>query len=189
MKMTEYQRKLVEEHLSLVDKVIHGRIDVSGRPLLSYEDFYQIGCEALCHAAMHYDPKRGSFEAFGSRLIYHAMIDHCRKQNESFSKMVELMVDEYNEPVLFQTLGQEIDYDARILNRQFCEQFEACKCKYSGITLRGIEAMELKSLGFTSNEIAERYGTSVNNVNAWISRARSRLRSDPEMQSVFENCC
>ena len=28
------------------------------------------------------------------------------------------------------------------------------------------------------------YGTTVNNVNAWIARARSRLKDDPEMSKL-----
>ena len=56
MKMSAYQRELVEQHLDIVDWVIRCRINVSDRPLQTYEDFYQIGCEALCRAAMKYDP-------------------------------------------------------------------------------------------------------------------------------------
>ena len=46
--MTDYQRELVIEHLGLIDQVIRKRIRVRGTPLLSYEDFYSVGCEALC---------------------------------------------------------------------------------------------------------------------------------------------
>ena len=54
----------------------------------------------------------------------------------------------------------------------------ACKKDFSGVARLGIEALELKSLGYSSREIAERYSTTANNVNAWISRARSKLMSD-----------
>jgi len=57
---------------------------------------------------------------------------------------------------------------------------QQCKRRYSGVALKGIEAIELKSLGFDTRDIAERYGTSINNINAWISRARSKLREEPE---------
>ena len=48
--MTDYQRELAIEHLGLIDQVIRKRIRVRGTPLLSYEDFYSVGCEALCDA-------------------------------------------------------------------------------------------------------------------------------------------
>ena len=44
--MTDYQRKLTEDHLSLVNQVIRRRIRVRGLPMLSYEDLYSVGCEA-----------------------------------------------------------------------------------------------------------------------------------------------
>ncbi len=185
MKMTEYQRALVEQHLSVVDWVIRCRINVSSRPLLTYEDFYQIGCEALCHAAMNYDQQKGSFEVFGSRYVYNAMIDHCRKQNGAAARSVNLLIDEDGDADLFQ-FGSEIpDYDAIVFGRQLRKCLSACKSRYSGVALRGIEAIELKNLGFSTREIANQYGTTVNNVNAWISRARSKLRNDPELQTLF----
>lgn len=181
MKMTEYQRRLVEENLGIVDWVIRCRIRVSGQPLLTYEDFYQIGCEALCRAAMKYNPNQGSFEPFGSRYVYNAMIDHCRRENSHSFHSAEFTVDEDGEPSLFRTVGEEDNCDSSIaakhLRAILAEYSKAC----SGIMKRGIEAIELKSLGYSTNEIADRYGTTVNNVNAWISRARSRLRSDPRL--------
>ena len=57
----------------------------------------------------------------------------------------------------------------------------ACKERYTGIARRGVEAIELKLRGYDSSEIAEIYGTTINNVNAWISRARSKLRNEPEL--------
>ena len=56
MKMSAYQRELVEQHLDIVDWVIRCRINVSGRPLQTYEDFYQIGCEALCRTVLPPEP-------------------------------------------------------------------------------------------------------------------------------------
>lgn len=185
MKMTEYQRALVEQHLSVVDWVIRCRINVSSRPLLTYEDFYQIGCEALCRAALNYDPQKGSFEVFGSRYVFNAMIDHCRKQNGAAARSANLQIDEDGFADLFQFGFEEPDYDAIVSSRQLRKRLSACKSRYSGVALRGIEAIELKSLGFSTREIADRYGTTVNNVNAWISRARYKLLNDPEMRALF----
>ena len=52
--MTEYQRELVTQNLDLVDKIIRCRIGINGGPLLSYEDYYAVGCEALCRTDGYY---------------------------------------------------------------------------------------------------------------------------------------
>ena len=44
--MTDYQDALVLENLDLVNWVIRTRISIPNRPLLTYDDFYAIGCEA-----------------------------------------------------------------------------------------------------------------------------------------------
>ena len=54
--MTDYQDALVLENLDLVNWVIRARISIPNRPLLTYDDFYAIGCEAICRAALKYQP-------------------------------------------------------------------------------------------------------------------------------------
>ena len=61
----------------------------------------------------------------------------------------------------------------------------ACKEKYSGVARKGVEAIELKMKGYETTEIAKLYGTSLNNVNAWISRARSKLRNEPILIEIL----
>ena len=78
-------------------------------------------------------------------------------------------------------MGISDDFDETVFYSDALDVLRKCKATYSGITLRGIEALELKSLGYSTREIADRYETTVNNVNAWISRARAKLREDPQM--------
>lgn len=49
--MTDYQNALVLDNLDLVNWVIRTRIFIPNRPLLTYDDFYAIGCEAICQGA------------------------------------------------------------------------------------------------------------------------------------------
>lgn len=56
--MTDYQDALVLENLDLVNWVIRTRISIPNRPLLTYDDFYAIGCEAICRAALKYQPDK-----------------------------------------------------------------------------------------------------------------------------------
>ena len=44
---------------------------------------------------------------------------------------------------------------------------------------------EMKLKGYEATEIAKHYDTSVNNVNAWISRARSKLRNEPALLEIL----
>ena len=178
--MTEYQRELVVSNLDIVERTIRTRIKVNGQALQTYEDFYQIGCEALCRAAMDYKMEIGSFAPFGSRYVYNALIDHCRKQNTLGSRKHDYVPESDCDNYALDYFGQEEDFDDGIYLRDFSEAFNVCKNQYSGIARLGIEAIELKSLGYTTREIAKQYGTTVNNVNAWISRARSKLKSNPE---------
>ena len=177
--MTDYQRELAIEHLGLIEQVIRKRIRVRGTPLLSYEDFYSVGCEALCDAAMRYRPEEGEFEPYAYVMLYHAMIDHCRKQNRQQSFASDLSVDVDNEAISLEVLSTtDGDIEDALDWADLARVVSACKKDFSGVARLGIEALELKSLGYSSREIAERYSTTVNNVNAWISRARSKLMSD-----------
>ena len=182
--MTDYQRELVIEHLGLIDQVIRKRIRVRGTPLLSYEDFYSVGCEALCDAAMRYRPEEGEFEPYAYVMLYHAMIDHCRKQNRQQSFASDLSVDVDNEAISLEVLSTtDGDIEDALDWANLARVVSECKKDFSGVARLGIEALELKSLGYTSREIAERYSTTVNNVNAWISRARSKLMSDSSIRA------
>ena len=67
--MTDYQDALVLENLDLVNWVIRTRISIPNRPLLTYDDFYAIGCEAICRAALKYQPDMGAFAPFACRYI------------------------------------------------------------------------------------------------------------------------
>ena len=76
--------------------------------------------------------------------------------------------------------------DDKLYGDEINAAMAACKNKYSGVILKGIEALELKALGYSSREIAEQHGSTVNNVNAWIARARSVLKADPLIQSFLQ---
>lgn len=187
--MTEYQRELVAQNLSIVDGTIKRRIKVRGTVLQSYDDFYQIGCEALCRAAMAYNPEIGSFEPFGARYVYNAIIDHCRHQNTISNLKYDTDIFSDSDGYALTYFGATEELEDAIDMKRVCETVCSIKGKYDGITLRGIEAIELKSIGYSTREIADKYGTTVNNVNAWISRARTRLKADPDLAFIFTDAC
>ena len=178
--MTDYQRELVELHMGVVDSVIRNRIKVRGCALQSYEDFYQIGCESLCRAAMAYKPELGEFEPLAATYIYNAILDHCRKQNRTTdSELTELEQEDGSS--VFSTFASTDDVEQAAIDSHYRHALDAYRDRYSGVTRLGVEAIQLKTLGFGTREIAERYGTTVNNVNAWISKARAKLKEEPEL--------
>lgn len=184
-KMTEYQCSVVEENLEIVDRVIRYRIKINGLVLQTYEDFYQIGCEALCKAATLYNPDQGPFYPLGSRYVYNAIIDHCRKQNKDNTVYADLVDENGDNAFLMDSVPIEDNTDNIIYGQEVRAAFDKCKSKYSGVVLRGMEALELKSLGYTTRELAAQYNTSINCVNAWISKARACLKEDPDFLAAI----
>ena len=178
--MTEYQNALVVENLDLVNWVIRTRISIPNRPLLTYDDFYGVGCEAICKAAMQYREEAGEFAPFACRYIYNAMIDHCRAMNYRAQRISDIDLGERGDLFDYYSYS-EVDFESAITDDAAMAALCACKEHYTGIARRGIEAIELKLQGYDSSEIAEIYGTTINNVNAWISRARSKLRNEPQL--------
>ena len=178
MKMKDYQRELVTQHMNLVDCVIRTGIHINNNTLETYEDYYQIGCEALCKAAMSYKPSVSTFQTYASRVIRNALIDHGRamssrqKQNSGIDFEEWLQGNEY---------GCEVVDDhgfQRIFDDEVLAALEAYSQNYTGVVKKGADAIRLKALGYSTSEIADMYQTSRNNVAAWISKARVRLKTE-----------
>lgn len=176
--MTEYQNALVVEHLGLVKHVIRTRFGVSDQAMLSYDDFYGVGCEAMCRAAMRYDPEVGEFVPFAYKFIYNAIIDHCRRVQYHAERTVGVNSEDGDDSLDWM-VHTTVDFDGEIVDDTAMAALRACKERYSGVARKGVEAIELKMMGIGTPEIAQMYGTTVHNVNAWISRARSKLRQEP----------
>ena len=104
-----------------------------------------------------------------------------KKENAARFPKLEMDLDCDCDSYALSFMSISDDFDETVFYSDALEVLRKCKAAYSGITLRGIEALELKSLGYSTREIADRYETTVNNVNAWISRARAKLREDPQM--------
>lgn len=79
--MSIQERELVEKHLYLVRGTVLGTVSVNETVQgLGYDDLYQIGCEALCHAAQKYREDGGAaFPTFAGIVIKNRLISHCRK--------------------------------------------------------------------------------------------------------------
>ena len=156
--MTDYQDALVLENLDLVNWVIRTRISIPNRPLLTYDDFYAIGCEAICRAALKYQPDMGAFAPFACRYIYNAIVDHCRAMNYRLERNVEISEDE-NASLLDMLTCTSVDFDETVTDATAMSALAACKEKYNGVARKGVEAIELKLKGYEATEIAKHYDT------------------------------
>ena len=145
--MTDYQDALVLENLDLVNWVIRTRISIPNRPLLTYDDFYAIGCEAICRAALKYQPDMGAFAPFACRYIYNAIVDHCRAMNYRLERSVEISEDE-NASLLDMLTCTSVDFDETVTDATAMSALAACKEKYNGVARKGVEAIELKLKGY-----------------------------------------
>ena len=114
--MTDYQNALVLDNLDLVNWVIRTRISIPNRPLLTYDDFYAIGCEAICRAALKYNADTGEFAPFACRYIYNAIVDHCRAINFRMERNVE--IPENEDTALLDLLAHtSVDFDESAIVR------------------------------------------------------------------------
>lgn len=192
MKLNDEQRQLVEEHLYMVDWVIYKNIFINEAVQgLGREDLYQLGCMALCEAALRFDG-RVQFKTYAQVLIKNTLIDACRKaithKKHCFYSLEDAVPGTdlcFGETRALAANPPEPDNGAA---EQIALQFSKIKNHYTGVALKGIEALELRYKGYTGKEIAALYGTSPKSVFAWISRAKQKLRISGELE-VLLACC
>ena len=67
-RLTDAQRRLVEENLRLVGYTLNKYYPIS-IPEGETEDFNSIGCIGLCRAAAHYNPEEGPFAPYAIQSI------------------------------------------------------------------------------------------------------------------------
>ena len=92
--MTNEQRKIVEDNMGLVGKVIKDKVHGIGQPgVYSYDDHFQIGCIGLCKAAM--TDKGGCFSTYAYRLIWNEICDELIRTHrfhfDDFQKGFDIM--------------------------------------------------------------------------------------------------
>lgn len=147
-----------------------------------YADLYGEGCIWLCKAAITYDSSRGDFAAYAQTVVKNGLLSYsrimCKKQNRQ-RLLLNPDCPDGGESYI-DLLASEDHWEETISAVDTDSFFLLVKPRYDGITLRGIEAMELKTKGYSGKEIAALYGVGQNHVGAWIARAALKLRSDEQ---------
>lgn len=183
------QQRLVENHLPVIHWAIHNFIKANETIFgFEYADLYGEGCVWLCKAAITYDGSRGDFRAYAQTVVKNGLLSYsrvlCKKQ-----KQQRLLLDPARpdgDGSYVDLLAAADDCEEIISEADANAFFQRIKPRYGGITLRGIEAIELKTKGYSGKEIAEIYGVGQNHVAAWIARAACKLRSDKLVLNLLD---
>jgi len=188
--LTPAQQALVERNLELVKRTILRYIKTNeGVYGLGYDDLYQEGSVALCRAAATYDGVSAQFSTYASTLIHNHLLDCCKAASTRQKHLCGLPVgsgfadDEH--PPSFPEPSVEDGTDHLIDRMDAAGLLAVYKEAYSGVAQLGIEALELKTRGFSGADIARLYHTEPNHVGAWISRAAKKLRADAAFYGHF----
>ena len=191
-RLSDEQKRLVQDHLHVIDWVLYKSIVVNETVQgLGREDLYQTGCLALCEAALSFDG-RAQFQTYAQTFVRNALIDICRKAKTQKKHCCRSLEDpvpgtdlRYGETKALAADTQEPDCGD---TERIAVQFSRIKKQYSGVALKGVEALELRYKGYTGKEIAALYHTSPKSVFAWISRAKQKLRQSGELEDLLA-CC
>lgn len=170
MGLTIEQKKLVEEHLNIVPYIINKYIKNNEDVEMNYEDLIQEGNLALCKAAIKYN-ESVKFNTFAEIVVKHELLGYCKKINRKI-KTVEMPEGKNIEEAL---VSDEEEVPGILFNTEKLKSIRNVKKEYSGVVLKGIEAIELKMQGLAGVDIAAMYDVKSNNVSAWIAKAKRQL--------------
>ena len=181
--MTDIERKLTEDHLPIVAKVIQ-TLTCSCR-YVSYDerqDLLQIGNLALCKAAMNYDGSR-PFETYAKVVIRNAIYDYWRslQKERTYTCSMDAIADNETDTSYQQLLAdtsslQNLEQEHNL--RSIYEYLQTLQNVNCTTIKKGIQALLLQQNGYTSQEISKHYGVPASHVRAWKSKARKYLQQD-----------
>lgn len=188
--MTDIERKLTEDHLSIVAKVIQTL--TCGCRYVSYDerqDLLQIGNLALCKAAMNYDGNR-PFETYAKVVIRNAIYDYWRslQKERTYTCCMDAIADNETDTSYQQLLAdtsslQNLEQEHNL--RSIYEYLQTLQNVNCTTIKKGIQALLLQQNGYTSQEISKHYGVPASHVRAWKSKARKYLQQDATLYALL----
>ena len=168
-RLTQEQRELVEENLTVIDSVIKSCVHVNNNICgMEYDDLYQIGAIGLCKAASRYkQSKQAAFSTYAFHVIKNTIIDYLRGLNTRL-RVQSCFLEESERYIKQQYMT---DLAGTLYERELLRALQQSKENCSGSVRKGIEAIELKMQGYSGRDIAERYHVKPNYITACISSA------------------
>lgn len=172
-RLDERQRKMVEEHMDVINRVIRKYIHINQNIYgMEYDDIYQVGAIGLCKAAFSYqNTQKASFSTYAFRVVLNTLYDYLR----SLQKKQELMTWLQSEPEAYAQYRIEEDFHRNLSENAILRALHESKEHCSNTAKKGIEMIELKARGYSGRDIADKYSVSPNYITACISRARKYL--------------
>lgn len=189
IRLTCGQQKLVEQNLQVVSKAIRRYIFINETWFgFEYDDVYQEGCIWLCKAAASFRPEmQVPFAAYAEKVVANGLRTYCRLMRGKQTKVhiLSLYTESDNSRILFEKIPVCDHQDNVIAEADTMRLLQRMKRQYTGTVRLGIEAIELKTKGYSGQEIAAMYGVKPNLVGAWISRAKSKLKQNEMFMDYF----
>lgn len=181
--LTPQQEKMFEDNFGLVISAINRFVSHPGESGLNdYDDLKQIGSIALCHAIKTYKQERGAaFSTYATTVIRNRLYNATRDGRDfgldTASDIEDFMIENcaalvYNNINKAEEIFAEKEQDEMLLS--LAE-------KYGGIAEKGVKSMILMMKGYSCDYIAKMYDTKPTVISSWVSRARSKLKKEPEI--------
>ena len=189
------KKKRVEEHLGLVHMVMKQYIHFqNGTGSYTYEDLFQVGCIGLWKATQSYVSGKSQFSTYACLLIRNEIYNELCKTKRFRKETSVENITEYISNTNFHQDPEEASFETQIEKTLLTQQLkpkiwnalQEAKNESSGITKRGIEALEYKLCGMKCSEIAAFFQAPVNHITAWIARARKYLKTNKTLLEAAE---
>lgn len=174
MHLNAEQRKMVEENMPVIQKVISKHVmlneSVDG---MGYDDIYQIGSIGLCKAAMTYqNGGAAAFQTYAFSVVRNEIYNHLKSVVKKQRMRTSDIAEEKG------LVSSEQTPEERMADKVTIEELRLFGERYSGVAKCGIEALELKLKGYSGVEIAKMYRVKPNYIAACICRAVKYLKKD-----------
>lgn len=172
MKLTMKQMQLVEDNLMLVHHVLHTRYMIAPQ---DYDEYFQIGCEALCCAAIKFQTEKGyAFSTYAVPCITHA-IGNALRQNHTTQTL----------PIIDEIVGSSDvelhDHTHIITVLQTLAANQTASWKQLAYQI-----FALLFAGYEKSEILQMLHLRDDYYRKIISRLLPELRKVPELQAYYE---
>ena len=179
------QERIFEENQKLVYLAINKYIKNPGQyGLNDYEDLEQIGNIALCHAILTYKPGTHAFSTYATVVIRNKLYNATRDNSDASDSAsdIEDKFIEANASIMYNNIDS---FDEAYEEKEQKRLLKKLGESYGGVAQKGVEAIIMQLDGYTCGDIAEMFKTDSTTISSWISRARSKLKTEPELLKLL----
>lgn len=185
LELTTSQLEIFNNNQKLIHDVIKKFITNPDFCVNEYEDLVQIGSIGLIKAIKTYNPEKGKFSTYAVNVIRNEIYNGTRRMDKIDSHKCDYD-DVYIESCASMVYDNSDEFYESYFQEKQTEILSRIAKKYGGIAENGVNAIMLTLEGYTSKDIAEQYGVEPATITSWISRARSKLKNEPEILKLLD---